>query len=412
MDKSLPSDSEGVSQSMAQSLQDQYNPALEWPGMDIDFKTGTTATNNSASTTRPCLRLVVQSSPVLPRKRRIAVLDAYDEVQVGRDASTSRTTPRIRLKDMEVSKLHVTIFWDNQRKEWAIVDMGSKHGTFVSSVLGEMSSASVDRPHQPETPTSSIPSSFRRLSAPKCASLPHSLRHLDQISVGRSTFTVHVHLSGIPCQECSSSEDDFSIPLFGTSLNKKTLDTDANTPAAVQTFQDARVVISNLKKTLLPRHSVHNEDTVPSQTYIDRSAIRRAMYPDSHLEPPGVPARILVPPVTALTRTQVRANPQSFPAEISSAPSPRVELAAAPISESNIGHRLLRKQGWAPGGTLGLMKSDGSAVQEAADEHARLALTEPLQITANVGKLGLGMRNTGLVSYLDERGRGSENLGK
>ncbi|KIL54363.1 hypothetical protein M378DRAFT_814928 [Amanita muscaria Koide BX008] len=56
------------------------------------------------------------------------------ELQLGRDVPlTGMNTPKVRLKEMKVSKLHATVFWDAQRLEWSFVDMGSTHGTFLKS---------------------------------------------------------------------------------------------------------------------------------------------------------------------------------------------------------------------------------------------------------------------------------------
>jgi hypothetical protein len=96
---------------------------------------------------------------------------------------------------MEVSKLHATLFWDAERTEWAVVDMGSKHGTFVGS--GE--------------DTNRV-----RLSASRVASMPKRLKHLDRLSLGGTTFVAHIHENRLPCSDCSASgqgSDDL-IPLF------------------------------------------------------------------------------------------------------------------------------------------------------------------------------------------------------
>ena len=65
------------------------------------------------------LRLVVKSSAVLPSKRRVAILDTKTEVQIGRDRPISQDTPRIRLKELEVSKFHATLYWNSEHERWA-----------------------------------------------------------------------------------------------------------------------------------------------------------------------------------------------------------------------------------------------------------------------------------------------------
>ncbi|KAF8273265.1 hypothetical protein EI94DRAFT_1716267 [Lactarius quietus] len=96
---------------------------------------------------------------------------------------------------MEVSKLHATLFWDSERHEWAVVDMGSKHGTFIGS-------------GQDTKPT--------RLSASREASMPKRVKHLDRLSLGGTTFVLHIHENRLPCVDCSASAEgaDDMIPLF------------------------------------------------------------------------------------------------------------------------------------------------------------------------------------------------------
>ena len=111
-----------------------YDPAYEWPGDSYSAPTSPTPNVTQDAPDRPTFRLLIARSSALSRRKRLAILDGYSEIQLARDAAPSgSTTPRIRLKELAVSKLHATIFWDEGRREWAVVDMGSKHGTFISS---------------------------------------------------------------------------------------------------------------------------------------------------------------------------------------------------------------------------------------------------------------------------------------
>ncbi|KAH9003006.1 hypothetical protein EDB86DRAFT_2799615 [Lactarius hatsudake] len=176
----------------------EYHPLYEFPGNDNSRPDPQARSESAHSNDFPICRLIVQQSRrrFLPHNQRLAVVDGYSQVQFGRDAAPHGvSTPRIRLKDMEVSKLHATLFWDSERHEWAVVDMGSKHGTFVGS-------------GQDTKPT--------RLSASREASMPKRVRHLDRLSLGGTTFVVHVHENRLPCVDCSAPTegDDDMIPLF------------------------------------------------------------------------------------------------------------------------------------------------------------------------------------------------------
>ncbi|KAH8109596.1 hypothetical protein DFH11DRAFT_1627145 [Phellopilus nigrolimitatus] len=375
----------------------EYDAALEWPGDDSDSEAQNSSFNITSQCRTACLRLVVQSSTVLPRRRKVAVLDTYEEVQIGRDVSSSEITPRIRLKDMEVSKLHATLFWDHERERWAVVDMGSKHGTFVKP---SAASTVEGAPAQSSGSSSISAAPFARLSPSRKASMPRPLYHSDELSIGRTVFIVHVHPEGNPCDDCVS-EGELDIPLFSSSSGERTQKA-SKTTVETSKAPDPKTSISLLKKSLLAQHfsGGDNISSGPSQKYIDRSAKRRALHPYSRSgSPPGVYSRPIPGTLPSAAHVSSAATP-TLRSAISSRIPPNRDTPftasvsaehAAPISDSNIGRRLLAKQGWAPGNALGLAAQPVDTSDEESRQ-ARMALVEPLQIAANVGKLGLGMR--------------------
>ncbi|OCB88779.1 hypothetical protein A7U60_g4068 [Sanghuangporus baumii] len=387
-----------------------YDPSLEAPGSDVDSESETQTRPTSQHHT--CFRLVVKSSEVLARKRRVAVLDAYEEVQIGRDASSSEDIPRIRLKDMEVSKLHTTLFWDRESKVWAIVDMGSKHGTFVKSGFSNALPTIDKSTASSDDLDAAIPdSSFIRLSPERHASRPRALYHMDELLLGRTNFVIHIHLSGLPCDECCS-EGDFDIPLFSdpSSLRGNTQKSVDIAEDKARAPRDARTAISHLKRSLLTRHMDTPLRTIagPSQQYVDRSAKRRALHPYSRSSspPPGLavnrylrssPSGLCVPP-TDTSRTP--ATPFAMSLDRNPAyglsQSSTISAPPVPISDMNVGHRLLEKQGWVPGNTLGVPAARSSSSSDKEDVYEnteRMALLEPIQISTNIGRRGLGMRS-------------------
>lgn len=289
------------------------------------------------------LRLRVLDTSILHKHLNLAVLDAYAETQFGRDvAPPGSDTPRIRLKEMQVSKLHATVFWDKARSEWAVVDMGSKHGTFLQSAR-----------HPDAEPV--------RLSPPRMASIPRPLRHLDRLIVGSTTFLCHIHEDRTPCAECTSTGQG-DIPLFAVpkegdrTAEKRPPDVAGIAPA--QEARDAKKALTSLKRTLLSRLNPHDQHPTPTQPptfYIDRSARRRALHPGSQFDSPGVQSS--------------RSN----------SPGPvRLSDEPPPLQEHNVGRRLLMKQGWQPGTVLGL-GAEGSG------------LVEPLEVHASPHRAGIGM---------------------
>ncbi|THH30275.1 hypothetical protein EUX98_g3899 [Antrodiella citrinella] len=277
---------------------------------------------------------------------------------------------------MEVSKLHATVYWDKQRQEWAVVDMGSMHGTFHrSSSTPDASTSAAHVPSSgPGASNGRKDARGTRLSPPRVASVPRGLVHGDSLSFGSTTFAVHIHLDGLPCQYCSSSGGN-EIPLFDHLRKQKRKRAASElTPAPVplsSAERNPKKAMTMLKRDLLSRHEPASSSNSGSASapapYFDRSARRRALHTDA--------------PEQLLTRARtVVSAPITPPIRL---PEP-VSAPAVPLPDTNIGHRLLMKQGWQPGTSLG--SSD-----VADDERGTVALVEPLNISGNLKRTGLGM---------------------
>lgn len=107
----------------------------------------------------PVLRLVVyhssagSSADLLPSHQTLAIVS--ETTSIGRDRSYD---PRIRLKSLEVSKTHATLYYNEQDGDWCILDNASTHGSFVRKE-GEQT--------------------YTRLSDKGATSLPRVLKHLE-----------------------------------------------------------------------------------------------------------------------------------------------------------------------------------------------------------------------------------------
>jgi G-patch domain/FHA domain len=361
-----------------------HDSNLEWPGADeINHPNDNLKAllpGGSSHTQPACtFRLLVRRTSILPKFQRLAVVDGYSEVQFGRDvAPPGSNTPRLRLKEMEVSKLHATAYWDKSRSEWALIDMGSKHGTFHATNSDD-SSTSMPR--------------GSRLSPPRVASMPRRLRHLDRFSIGSTTFVVHLHDDGLPCELCTLHEIE-EIPLFDVNYKKKDVETrnrkrktgDIGPP--VNTGKDSKQALISLKRCLLSRHglasSSKKQSAAETQTgWVDRSARRRAFHPSLH-EPTSSRTASPAPHPPPQQATTSEVLPQNF---------------VTPISATNIGHRMLEKQGWTPGTSLG-QPSEG---EESSHR------VEPIAINANIGRSGLG---SALIGTPDQNGTSWREYGK
>ncbi|KAI0734201.1 hypothetical protein C8Q72DRAFT_454408 [Fomitopsis betulina] len=374
-----------------------YSPALEWPGdttaesstscdtvfpqaasialQGMDSHPASSSPVSRACSDTSCLRLLVQQSSILSRRHSLAVLDGHTEVHIGRDAAPSGSeTPRIRLKEMEVSKLHATIYWELERREWAVVDMGSKHGTFLRSHRENPSTSEAGGQASPQMMDATDGyEKGMRLSAPRTASIPRRLAHLDSLSVGGTAFLVHMH-EQVPCTECSPSAGN-EIALFdrrgvdrqaeaSRKRKRDTAERQAVEGNYIAPARDPKRALNDLRRNLLSRHVPTHSATAQPQ-YTDRSAIRRARH---HEAAPIPPSRARKDSIATAMVSRASA-PSPTPPPVSTPP--------APLPATNIGHRLLQKQGWSPGESLGAGSSD-------------IALVEPLDIKANRGKVGLG----------------------
>ena len=380
-------------------LNEGYDPAYEWPGDQSNDDGGqldrqecsppASPVSSKLAHGRPVFRFVVLQSSILPSKHKVAVVDSYSEVQIGRDAAIlgSSATPRIRLKELEVSKLHATAYWDCARKEWSVVDMGSKHGTWLLHA-GAQAVSLGDSKHGV------------RLSPPRAASIPRRLRHSDHLSIGGTTFMVHIHKDQRPCHDCTISDSETEIPLFPSpkhSAVKRTRHTaglDLDGSFCSRTDRDPKKALIMLKRSLLtrldpPKHGSTSTATLEkSNEYVDRAALRRFLRPASGPDAPGTP---LTSPISSKALCPASSQ-DSVPCV-----SMTVSQPPTPLPTSNIGHRLLMKQGWIPGDALG--------VSDSLDD--RVGLVEPLEVKSSQNRAGLGIKSVAAaVSVPDLSGAG------
>lgn len=118
----------------------------------------------SKSTASPFLRLVVLGSSAISPPLSVVVLST-GTTSLGRDKSLDPFEPRIRLKELAVSKNHAYIFFNWDERSWQVVDSGSMHGTFLRGAQKERG----------------VEEREKRLSTSKVASKPFSLEHGEQV---------------------------------------------------------------------------------------------------------------------------------------------------------------------------------------------------------------------------------------
>ena len=143
-----------------------------------------------------------------------------------------------------------------------------------------------------------------------------------------------------------------------------------------------------LKRSLLSQHRPQVAANETKTEYVDRSAKRRALQ-TGLLDVPGIDPRSVVSSPTSSVTSSSRAI----------TPSPPVSAPPTPLPSSNIGHKLLMKQGWQPGSTLGVTTDN--------PVEGSVALVEPLEVIPRSNRAGLGAPSqsgavTPSVSWKDE----------
>lgn len=151
-------------------------------GSDVDDGEpagASTSQLSSRTSHRASLRLVLlphSRTASFPAPQNLAILHPNPDqpVSIGRDKLD--WGHRIRVKDMEVSKNHATLFWKRDRSfemggAWYLVDNGSMYGTFVTPAPRPHGSGEEVEPRPEPQP--------ERLSEPKKASRPWRLRHME-----------------------------------------------------------------------------------------------------------------------------------------------------------------------------------------------------------------------------------------
>jgi hypothetical protein len=320
-----------------------------------------------AETPNHLLRLVVLSSPSLP-EGHVAIIDTREGgIQLGRDRCEKGGHPRVRVKEMEVSKSHAVIYWgkgENEVEGWWVVDLGTSHhriyGWLKADYTGSTHGTFVGEPGEPRT------GSRHRLSTPKSSSLPYPLAHLSTLTLGQTIFEIHQHPQW-PCDECQLGRAN-EIPIdTGEPLvqNPKSQTQEGGNGYAMNSSEkrENREVkrkreMAALKDSLLNRHPA-GEAGGDKREYIDRSAIRRKLHPKS-------------PPRASTTLSE-----------------PVVPPPKAPGGVSTFAQNIMVAQGWAPGSGLG------------KDRDGR---SEAVEVKMRVEKRGLGAQ--GAEKPIEEGGEG------
>ncbi|XP_037642758.1 angiogenic factor with G patch and FHA domains 1 isoform X3 [Sebastes umbrosus] len=123
----------------------------------------------------PCVRVTVVRSPVL-QVGTLYIITADSPATVGREKDMDHA---IRIPEMGVSKFHAEVYFDQEQQSYMLVDQGSQNGTVING---------------------------NRILQPKTKCEPHALMHGDEVKMGETVLSFHIHSGTDTCDGCEPGQ--------------------------------------------------------------------------------------------------------------------------------------------------------------------------------------------------------------
>ncbi|XP_032405860.1 angiogenic factor with G patch and FHA domains 1 isoform X2 [Xiphophorus hellerii] len=123
----------------------------------------------------PCVRVTVVRSPAL-QVGTLFIITADSPATFGREKDMNHA---IRLPEMGVSKFHAEVYFDQEQQSYMLVDQGSQNGTVING---------------------------NRILQPKTKSEPHALMHGDEVKMGETVLSFHIHSGTDTCDGCEPGQ--------------------------------------------------------------------------------------------------------------------------------------------------------------------------------------------------------------
>ncbi|CAH6787539.1 angiogenic factor with G patch and FHA domains 1 [Phodopus roborovskii] len=263
----------------------------------------------------PCIRVIVVRSPVL-QTGSLFIITAVNPATIGREKDMEHT---LRIPEVGVSKFHAEIYFDHDLQSYVLVDQGSQNGTVVNG---------------------------KQILQPKTKSDPYVLEHGDEVKIGETVLSFHIHPGSETCDGCEPGQvrahlrlDKKDEPFGGPALSK----------------EEKELERRKALKKIRVKYGLQNTD------YEDEKALKNPKYKDR----------------AGKRREQVGSEGtfqrDDAPASVHSE-----------ITDSNKGRKMLEKMGWRKGEGLG---KDGGGMKT------------PIQLQLRRTHAGLG---TGKPSSIDD----------
>lgn len=263
----------------------------------------------------PCIRVIVIRSPVL-QTGSLFIITAVNPATIGREKDMEHT---LRIPEVGVSKFHAEIYFDHELQSYVLVDQGSQNGTIVNG---------------------------KQILQPKTKCDPYVLEHGDEVKIGETVLSFHIHPGSDTCDGCEPGQvrahlrlDRKDEPFVGPALSKEEKELERR-----KELKKIRV------KYGLQNTDYEDEKTLKNPKYKDRAGKRREQ-----------------------VGSEGTFQRDDAPASVHSE-----------ITDSNKGRKMLEKMGWKQGEGLG---KDGGGMKT------------PIQLQLRRTHAGLG---TGKASSIED----------
>ncbi|XP_063766139.1 angiogenic factor with G patch and FHA domains 1 isoform X2 [Eleginops maclovinus] len=231
----------------------------------------------------PCVRVTVVRSPVM-QVGTLFIITADSPATIGREKNMDHA---ILIPEFGVSKFHAEVYFDQEQQGYMLVDQGSQNGTVING---------------------------NRILQPKTKCEPQALTHGDEVKMGETVLSFHIHSGTDTCDGCEPGQVMAHINKY-----KK----EENTGPA-PTKEDKEALRQKELKQMKARYGLQSSE------FEEVKALKNPRYQDR-----------------AESRRQTVGSEGAFQRD--DAPA----SVHQEISEVNKGRKMLEKMGWKKGEGLG-----------------------------------------------------------
>ncbi|XP_062340375.1 angiogenic factor with G patch and FHA domains 1 isoform X2 [Osmerus eperlanus] len=256
----------------------------------------------------PCVRVTVVRSPVL-QTGTLFIITADSPATIGREKDVDHA---IRIPEIGVSKFHAEVYFDRDQQCYMLVDQGSQNGTVLNG---------------------------NRILQPKTKCEPCALTHGDEVKMGDTVLSFHIHSGTDTCDGCEPGQ-------VMAHLSKHPREDASAAAGPAQTKEDKEMLRQKELKQMKVKYGLKSAE------FEEVKALKNPRYKDR-----------------AESRRQTVGSDGVFLRDDAPA-SVHVE-----IGEVNKGRKMLEKMGWKKGEGLG---KDGAGMKD------------PIQLKIRKSQSGLG----------------------